>query len=155
MIVLVHGSGPNDADETIGLNKPFRDLAEDLATLRYDKRTRFSTTPPVTNFNDETIDDALAALKLAVAQPGVDPKRVFLLGHSLGGYLAPRIGSRYAELHGGKLMAGNNRPMRDSVLDQVRTITGSEASFEQVFQSLPKHYRDGLPDYDAPAIPRV
>ena len=157
LIVLVHGSGPNDADETIGPNKPFRDLAEGLAargiaTLRYDKRTRVSATPPVTNFEDETIDDALSALKLARTQPGVDPKRVFLLGHSLGGYLAPHIASRDAALRGVILMAGNNRAARDLVLDQVRTITGSEVSFEQAFQSLPKHYRDGLPNYDAPAI---
>ncbi|MCL4855409.1 MAG: DUF3887 domain-containing protein, partial [Bryobacteraceae bacterium] len=31
-IVLVHGSGPNDRDETIGPNKPFRDLAQGLAS---------------------------------------------------------------------------------------------------------------------------
>jgi hypothetical protein len=44
-VVLVHGSGPNDRDETLGPNKPFRDLAWGLATqgiavLRYEKRTR-------------------------------------------------------------------------------------------------------------------
>lgn len=30
-IVLVHGSGPNDRDETVGPHKPFRDLAWGLA----------------------------------------------------------------------------------------------------------------------------
>ena len=44
-VVLVHGSGPNDRDETIGPNKPFRDLAgglasQGIAVLRYEKRTR-------------------------------------------------------------------------------------------------------------------
>ncbi len=44
-VILVHGSGPNDRDETIGANKPFREIAEGLAAqgiavLRYDKRTR-------------------------------------------------------------------------------------------------------------------
>src|SRR5207302_9634236 len=44
-VVLVHGSGPNDRDETVGLNMPFRDLAWGLASrgiavLRFDKRTR-------------------------------------------------------------------------------------------------------------------
>ncbi len=43
-VLLVAGSGPNDRDETIGPNKPFRDLAQglaaaDIASLRYDKRT--------------------------------------------------------------------------------------------------------------------
>src|SRR4051794_23786107 len=44
-VVLVHGSGPNDRDETVEANKPFRDLALGLASrgiavLRYEKRTR-------------------------------------------------------------------------------------------------------------------
>ncbi|KLU58747.1 hypothetical protein CEB3_c47640 [Peptococcaceae bacterium CEB3] len=44
-VVLVHGSGPADMDESIGANKPFRDIAEALsakgiAVLRYDKRTK-------------------------------------------------------------------------------------------------------------------
>ena len=29
-VVLVHGSGPNDRDETVGANKPFKDLAGGL-----------------------------------------------------------------------------------------------------------------------------
>ncbi|MHB1422402.1 MAG: alpha/beta hydrolase [Gemmataceae bacterium] len=42
-VVLVHGSGPHDRDETIGPNKPFRDLAwglasQGIAVLRYEKR---------------------------------------------------------------------------------------------------------------------
>ena len=44
-VVLVHGSGPNDRDESVGGVKPFRDLAWGLASkgvvvLRYDKRTK-------------------------------------------------------------------------------------------------------------------
>ena len=43
--VLVHGSGPNDRDETLGGVTVFKDLAEGLApkgiaVLRYEKRTR-------------------------------------------------------------------------------------------------------------------
>lgn len=44
LVILVHGSGPQDRDETIGPNKPFRDLAWGLAergvaVIRYEKRT--------------------------------------------------------------------------------------------------------------------
>ena len=43
-VVLVQGSGPQDEDETIGPNKPFKDLAwglgsRGIAVLRYTKRT--------------------------------------------------------------------------------------------------------------------
>ncbi len=153
LFVLVHGSGPNDADETIGPNKPFRDLAEGLAargvaTLRYDKRTHVSSSAPAANFDEEVIDDALAAVKLAQARDGVDPKRVFVLGHSLGGYLAPHIASRDAAVRGIVILAGNNRPMREILMEQVRHLSGSDTGFEAAWNSLPRHYREGLPNYD-------
>jgi len=40
---------------------------------------------------EETIDDALAAVALLHQTEGIDPARIFVLGHSLGGYLLPRI----------------------------------------------------------------
>lgn len=153
LVVLVHGSGPLDADESVGPNKPFRDLAEGLAargvaTLRYDKRTHVSTSAPAANFDEEVIDDALAAVTLARAQEGVDPQRVFVLGHSLGGYLAPHIASRDAAVRGIVILAGNNRPMREILMEQVRHLSGSDAGFEVAWNSLPRHYREGLPNYD-------
>ena len=98
VVVLVQGSGPHDADETIGPNKPFRDIAwglaaDGIATLRYEKRTHFApeTFSPHADLDHEVTIDAVAALALASAQPEIDPKRVFLLGHSLGGTMAPVI----------------------------------------------------------------
>ncbi len=98
IVVLVHGSGPHDADESIGPNKPFRDLAYGLAaagvaTLRYDKRTHFApdTFRAHPDLDHEVTLDAVAALAFAATQPEVDAKRVFLLGHSLGGTMAPVI----------------------------------------------------------------
>jgi dienelactone hydrolase len=94
-------SGPNDRDETIGPNKPFQDLAwglasQGIAVLRYDKRTRvypaqFVALPNAT-VKEETIDDALAAVALLRNTPNIDQHRIFVLGHSLGGMLVPRIG---------------------------------------------------------------
>lgn len=93
VVVLVAGSGPHDGDETIGPNKPFRDIAqglaaEGIASLRYDKRTlayaaQMAARSDVT-IDDEVTDDALAAARLASTQAGIDPRRVFVLGHSLG-----------------------------------------------------------------------
>ena len=98
VVVLVQGSGPHDADETIGPNKPFRDLAwglaaDGIATLRYEKRTHFApeTFRPHPDLDHEVTFDAVAALAFASAQPEIDPGRVFLLGHSLGGTMAPVI----------------------------------------------------------------
>jgi len=130
-VVLVHGSGPQDRDETIGGFRPFRDLAEGLASrgiavLRYDKRTRvhqkeLAGTRGLT-IRQEVIDDALAALELLRATPGVDGSRVFLAGHSLGGTLAPRIGVLDGRLAGAVLLAAPSRPMPEVVRDQARSL---------------------------------
>jgi len=96
-VVLVHGSGPNDRDETQGANKPFRDLAEGLASkgvlvFRYDKRTLVHgakmTAPTI---EAEVVDDAVAAVALLRARKDVDAKRVTVVGHSLGAQLGPQV----------------------------------------------------------------
>src|SRR4051812_37376787 len=118
-LVLVHGSGPNDRDETVGPNKPFRDLAwgladRGIAVLRYEKRTRQYAAKMVGNGNltvrEETIDDALLAAALLRRYERINPKRVFVLGHSLGGTLAPRIAAEDRSLAGLIIMAGATRP---------------------------------------------
>ena len=135
-VVLVHGSGPNDADETIGPNKPFKDLAwglvsRGIAVLRYVKRTRqygANSTDDASKFtvNEETVDDARAAIALAAANPRIDPKRVFLLGHSLGAFLAPRIALGEPRIAGLVLLAGSTRPLDQIIVEQVRYIVTQE-----------------------------
>jgi len=128
-VVLVHGSGPQDRDEAIGPNKPFRDLAWGLATsgiavLRYDKRTQVYATqiaPLMDRFTvkEETIDDALAAVALLRQTPGINPKKIFVLGHSLGGTVAPRMASADPGIAGLIIMAGSTRPLEDLILEQT------------------------------------
>jgi dienelactone hydrolase len=138
-VVLVHGSGPNDRDETIGPNKTFRDLAwglasQGVAVLRYDKRTfkhAKQFTPDLVaemTVEEEVIDDALLAIQLMRQTEGIDPKNVFLLGHSLGATLAPRIGQQDQDLAGLIIMAGITRPLEDTILDQftyLYSLTGT------------------------------
>jgi len=129
-LVLVHGSGPNDRDESIGPNKPFKDIAWGLASrgiaaLRYDKRTKAyqeKMAAMTTNLTvkEETIDDALEAVKLLRKTEGIDSERIFVLGHSLGGMLVPRIGMRDSKIAGFIVMAGPTRPLEDLFLDQMK-----------------------------------
>jgi dienelactone hydrolase len=128
-VVLVHGSGPLDRDETLGPNKPFRDLAWGLASqgivvLRYDKRTfahgdLLHPVPPNFTVKDETEDDALAAAALLRGTPGVNPAKVFLLGHSLGAELAPRIAERDPNLAGLILLAPSTEKSEEALLRQT------------------------------------
>jgi dienelactone hydrolase len=130
-VVLVHGSGPNDRDSSIGPNKPFRDLAEGLASrgvavLRYDKRTRAHSgrIAGLREFTvkEETVDDAVAAVKKMRDTPGIRPDRVFVLGHSLGGMLAPRIAAAEPSIAGLIVMAGATRRLEQAIVEQTRYL---------------------------------
>lgn len=134
-VVLVHGSGPNDRDETIGPNKPFRDIAWGLATggiavLRYDKRTRVyreklahdKKLAASFTVNEETVDDAISAAALLRQTEKIDPARIFVLGHSLGGMMIPRIRGQDKNIAGFIIMAGLTRPIEQAILEQTRYI---------------------------------
>jgi uncharacterized protein len=148
-VVLIHGSGPNDRDETVDANKPFRDLALGLASrgiavLRYEKRTRkySGKIAEVAGFTvqQETVEDALIALALLRSSEGIDPRRVFVLGHSLGGMLLPRIGQSQPALAGLIVMAGAERPMEDLILEQVSYL----AALDGVVTEPEKKQIEGL-----------
>ena len=160
-VVLVHGSGPNDRDETIGATKMFKDLAEGLASrgivvLRYEKRTKAYASRVAGmkryTLHEETIEDAVKATALARAQKEVDPKRVFVLGHSLGGYAAPRIAEEDPQLAGLILMAANSRHLEDLVVEQVQSQGGSARALEtaKAIQAKVKSLDPG--DEDGPAV---
>jgi len=132
-VVLVHGSGPNDRDETVGGNRPFRDLALGLASrgiavLRYEKRTRVygGSLPVDLGLEEEVITDALAALDLVRGREEVDPDSVYLLGHSLGGMMAPEIAGRDGNLAGLIILAAPLRPFLDVIMDQLRYVASLE-----------------------------
>jgi dienelactone hydrolase len=144
--VLVHGSGPNDRDETVGGAKVFKDLAEGLASrgivvLRYEKRTLQyrARIAGIANFTvqEETVDDAVKAITLVRTQPEVNGGRVFVIGHSLGAYVAPRIAEQDGKLAGLVLMAGNVRPVEDLMVEQVTYMgaTGTDPANAKVFQA--------------------
>lgn len=129
-IVLVHGSGPHDRDETIGPNKPFLDIARGLAAqgiavLRYEKRTKARPQDFAGGdfgVDQETTNDAVLAVDALRRTEGVDPKRVFVLGHSQGGLMAPRIAAVSGHVAGLVLMAAPSRPLLDILIEQNRRL---------------------------------
>ncbi|HEX4565049.1 MAG TPA: alpha/beta fold hydrolase, partial [Vicinamibacterales bacterium] len=172
----------------VGAEKPFRDLGVGLASrgiavLRYDKRTKVygSKLVGLAQFTvkDETIDDALEAVKTARSQPGIDPERIFVLGHSLGGMLIPRIAAGDSRLAGVIVMAGAARPIEQAIVEQLRylamadgtispdeqkaideasanaktieALTPADASSGRVILNAPASYWLDLRGYDAPA----
>ncbi len=132
-VVLVQGSGPQDEDESLGPNKPFKDLAWGLATqniavLRYVKRTKQygadSKSDAAFTVKDEVTDDVIAAVALLTKMPEVNKKQIYVLGHSLGGMLAPRIAAADPQVAGIIIMAGTARPLEKVVVEQIKYIAG-------------------------------
>jgi len=129
-VVLVHGSGAHDRDETIGPNKPFLDIARGLAAqgiavLRYEKRTKVRPqdfAQGVFGVDDETTNDAVLAVDALRKTAGIDANRVFVLGHSQGGMMAPRIAAMSGHVAGLVLLAAPARPLLDIVIEQNRRL---------------------------------
>jgi uncharacterized protein len=148
VLVFVHGSGAHDRDETIAQNKPFRDLAwglaqQGIASLRYDKRAFLYPNKAGISLDTQVLADAAAALQYAGTLQGVDTKRVFLLGHSLGASLAPYIVER-VPARGIIMMASPARSLNEVIKDQVRTILKSQGkSDEEIAKAVAEQDRIG------------
>ena len=139
-LLLVHGSGPNDRDETLLANKPFRDLSwglasRGIASLRYDKRTYVhgNKIEDLSRFTveEEVIEDALAALEFLRSQEEINPQEVFILGHSLGGQLVPEIARRDGKVAGVIILAGPTRPLSEIVVEQTEYIFSLDGQIDE------------------------
>ncbi|MFB6071904.1 MAG: alpha/beta fold hydrolase [Halobacterium sp.] len=130
-VVLVHGSGPNDRDGTLGPNKPLKDIAwglasEGVAVLRYDKRTyACDAATDELGFGPLVVDDALTALSRLRSETDVSETAV--VGHSLGGYAAPRIADRDGDASA-FMLAANSRPLYAIVPGQIRYLANLDGS---------------------------
>lgn len=135
-VILLQGSGPSDKDESIGsLMKPFRDIAEGLAgqgiaVYRFDKRSyayriQLAAKKDIT-LKDEYIEDAVNAVQLLAGQERIDPERIYVLGHSLGGNVIPAVARELEQApvkaHGFIMMAASPRPLDVLIREQYEYL---------------------------------
>ena len=139
-VVFVHGSGASNMDEKVGKLTPFKDLAEGLAkhgiaSVRYDKRSFAHGLKMLRDksleitVKEETIDDAISATELLRKDPRIDPERIFVIGHSMGGMLAPRIDFEGGDYRGMIIMAGSPRRLEEIMIDQNQEVLRSSKGF--------------------------
>ena len=136
VVILVHGSGPQDRDETIGVNKPFRDIAwglaeNGIAVYRYDKRTfvygQEMAGDTGLTLDDETVLDVVKAIEILAGQEKIDRSRIYVVGHSLGGEALPRIHSTLKnqdDVAGYIFLAAPARKMPDIMQEQYDLLYG-------------------------------
>ena len=67
----------------------------------------------------ETIEDALLATEILRNDPRIDSARIFIIGHSMGGMLAPRIDAEGGNYRGIILMAGTARKLEEVMMEQM------------------------------------
>ena len=128
-VVLLTGSGPEDRDETLFSHKPFAVLADYLtrrgvAVLRFDDRgvgqsggTLAGTT------SADYAADARAALAWLRTQPGINPRRVGLVGHSEGGTAAILAAGQPLGPAMLVLLAAPGLPGNEMLVQQVVALT--------------------------------
>lgn len=155
VVVFIQGTGSTDMNENTGTCKPFYDIAHDLAdqgiaSVRYNKR--FYQFPEMgeeegITIDDEVLDDADAAIKYA--QSLVDSgeaSKVYVLGHSLGGMLAPIIAERNSEVDGIISLAGTPRKLEVVLIEQLTAqldqYDGEMKEYLEKFIEQMETYRD-------------
>ncbi len=134
VVILVHGAGPNDRNETTGYLKPFRDLAyglasKNIAVLRFDKRTLVHSTKinliGNITINEEIEQDAYEAAEYLKKLDKIDKDKIIVLGYDLGGYALPQILATGSQtFKAGIIMSGSSRPQYDIIPEYLEYLNG-------------------------------
>jgi dipeptidyl aminopeptidase/acylaminoacyl peptidase len=134
-VIIIGGSGPFDrngdvdpkSSEDLALSSTYRDIAEALSqegfvTLRYDKRGIGNSTGEGGDFPEPSLRDLEAAVAFLKNNPSVDPKRIALVGHSLGGLWALMEAAEDPNIAAICLMATPAKPYGEVIIEQIEGL---------------------------------
>jgi hypothetical protein len=141
-VVLVGDDGPRDRNGAVGPNRPLQDLAWGLAdrgvvSLRYDSRARSceSLGPEATTL-DALVEDATVAVERLRSRDGVGS--VAVVGHGLGGWVAPRVAGA-ASADGVAVLAAPGRPLTTTRPEAARHVASVDGTVEETEQRWVDH----------------
>lgn len=135
VVVFVQGSGPLNRDEAIYENKPFRDIAwalarEGIASYRYDKRRYLyeeqMRSDVTVTIKDEVTEDVAAAADMVKDLEKVDPDSIYILGHSLGGYMIPELAQELPRTAGFIMMGAPAEHLKEYLYKQYKYLAGED-----------------------------
>lgn len=155
--VLITGLSPHERNNGDAPWMPFRDIADALtrtgiAVLRVDDRGIGKSTGDNAKFTSfDKADDVRTEVAWLHAQPGIDPKRIMLVGYSEGGLIAPMVAATDPSIAGLITLAGPGVPGVEVARYQVeqpilKDPTIPEADREK---ELAKQLGDALKDLSA------
>jgi len=142
-VIILAGSGPFDrngdvdprtieaekqaGEPVLALNSTYQDIAHALSqkgfvTLRYDKRGVGNSTGEGGDFPEPSLRDLKAAVAFLRANPSVDPKRIALIGHSLGGLWALMEAAGNDSIAAVCLMATPAQPFSEVIIEQIEGL---------------------------------
>lgn len=128
-VLIIGGSGPVDRNGNapgMKLNI-YNQLAswlekQGIASLRYDKRGTGSSEGDFLETGlQDLIEDASAAVRLLKMVPEIDEEKIFILGHSEGGAIAPKVAEK-EKVHGLMALASSPKPLFDILLEQGESV---------------------------------
>jgi len=156
-VIILPGSGPFDRDGDLDArvammqmasfqpvmkaNSTYRDIAEALSaagivTLRYDKRGVGDSTGDDGDFPEPSLRDLKAAVALLEDNPSVDPGRIGLVGHSLGGLWALMEAAENPDIAAVCLMATPAKPMGEVIIEQIEGLMKLQGANETSIAAL-------------------
>lgn len=162
-VIILGGSGPWDrnGDEDAGrvealeeagqpvfaVNSTYRDIAEALSregivTLRYDKRGIGNSTGDGGDFPEPSLRDLRAAVEFLRGDPAVDPNRIALVGHSLGGLWALMEAAQDPDIAAICLMATPAKPFDEVIIEQIEGLMTLQGANETEIAAIVTQQRE-------------
>jgi pimeloyl-ACP methyl ester carboxylesterase len=168
VLIILAGSGPSDKDLSIGSKRIYKDIAwglasQNIAVFRFDKRTYTHKSTLASNPNLNIDDEYTQDLKLAIAmlqqQPNINPKQIYVMGHSLGGHLLPYLAGKVNGVKGYIGLFANYSGLPDLMVYQADFLSkdlpeNKKLPYQQLKQKAlyardrfgPNSPNDSLPD---------
>jgi len=153
VFVLVHGSGPNDMDGTIGENKFLKNLAWGLssygfAVVRYEKltlrygRELYKLNPAMTQ-DDEYNNSILGAIDFIKNDNNLKDNKIVLIGHSQGASAITSF-STNKDISGMILLAGSPRKLYDLYTEQLEYIFNLDGIIRPSERTIIQEHKDKI-----------
>lgn len=144
-LVILGGSGNTVMDGPFSLyEKMSNSIAKDgIAVLRYNKRSAQydpNTLPKDFDIYDEYVEDLSSAVNLLKSTSKVNCEKIYVAGHSLGGYAIPLINSEVLSVDGFILLSASARPIEDLIEEQIEYLINFDGTVTEEEKSIQDYY---------------